>query len=194
MIFSPTRRSLLAAAPLLFAPAALRAQSPTPLLERAKAALDRHRGRLAAADRIAIADFSQASRLPRFHLVDLASGQSRSLLVAHGKGSDPDHCGWLERFSNAPGSEATSEGAYVTAGRYMGQHGASMRLQGLEPSNDQAEGRAIVVHAAWYVSPQIAAETGKLGRSQGCFAVNTAELAPLLDWLGEGRMIWAGRA
>jgi hypothetical protein len=91
---------------------------------------------------VGVADFSQPSRAPHFHLVDLAGGKVESLLVAHGRGSDPDHSGWLRRFSNAPGSAATSEGCYVTGDYYGGQHGRSMRLQGLDPSNDNAYARA----------------------------------------------------
>ncbi|MEA3080477.1 MAG: hypothetical protein QOD54_145, partial [Sphingomonadales bacterium] len=72
------------------------------LFARAKAALDQHR--IYARDTIGIADFSQPSSEPRFHLVDLASGQVESHRVAHGRGSDPAHSGYLERFSNDFGS------------------------------------------------------------------------------------------
>ena len=78
------------------------------LIDRAKAALDRHRAVIPLRDRVAIADFGVASSELRFHIVDLISGVSNSYLVAHGKGSDPDHSGWLQRFSNETGSLATS--------------------------------------------------------------------------------------
>ena len=65
-------------------------------------------------DSIGIADFSQPSSEPRFHVVDLANGTAQSHLVCHGRGSDPDHSGYVERFSQRFGSYATSNGTYVT--------------------------------------------------------------------------------
>ncbi|HEY1636929.1 MAG TPA: murein L,D-transpeptidase catalytic domain family protein, partial [Rhizomicrobium sp.] len=78
------------------------------ILRRALSALDRHGAAIPHRDVVALADFSQPSRMPRFHIVDLASGSAKSYLVAHGRGSDPGHTGWLQRFSNAPGSYATA--------------------------------------------------------------------------------------
>ncbi|ARU16477.1 murein L,D-transpeptidase catalytic domain family protein [Croceicoccus marinus] len=153
-------------------------------------ALDRHGARLKR-DRIGIVDFGAHSSQPRFHLVDLSSGQTRSLLVSHGSGSDPAYSGWLERFSNRPGSNATSEGAYATAQYYTGKHGRSQRLVGLDPTNDNAMDRAIVVHSAWYAEPDMVEQHGKLGRSQGCFAFPFADLDTVFAHLGEGRLIYA---
>ncbi len=178
-----------------------RAAAPSPmsragqrdaLLRRALAALDRHGDAITVRDRIGIADFSMPSRLPRFHIVNLEDGRMENLLVAHGKGSDPGHSGWLESFSNVPGSEASSAGAYVTGDLYTGKHGRSRRLVGLEPRNDNAEARAIVIHGAWYVSPDMAGK-GKIGRSQGCFAVSEKDIEMLLDRLGPGRLIYADK-
>ena len=160
------------------------------LFVSAMAALDRHGAQLKR-DRIGIVDFSAHSSNPRFHLVDLATGQTRSLLVSHGSGSDPDYSGWLQRFSNRHGSNATSEGAYATANYYTGQHGRSQRLIGLDPTNDNAMDRAIVVHSAWYAEPEIVERSGKLGRSQGCFAFPHADLDTVFAHLGEGRLIYA---
>lgn len=196
-----TRRQMLAAALIgggaLSLPAAARAALPRdPAAQRlaaARAALERHGAAIPFRDRVGIADFGLHSRLPRFFLIDLESGTTSAHLVAHGRGSDPDHCGRLERFSNRPGSAATSDGAYLTAQPYVGQHGASRRLKGLDPSNDQAEPRAIVIHAAWYVAPTMVAEHGKLGRSEGCFAFTGADLPAILDRLGPGRLLLAGR-
>src|SRR3954452_2765159 len=67
------------------------------LFARAKAALDQHK--VWARDSIGIADFSKPSSEPRFHVVDLQNGSVESHLVAHGRGSDPDHSGFVERFS-----------------------------------------------------------------------------------------------
>jgi hypothetical protein len=81
----------------------------------------------------------------------------------------------------------------VTNEIYNGKHGRSLRLDGLDDTNNNAKARAIVVHAAWYVSPSMARDTGKLGRSEGCFAVAQTDLEPVLTRLGRGRMIYADK-
>ncbi len=163
------------------------------LLRRALAALDKHRNAVAKRDLIAIADFAAPSSNPRFHLVDTVSGRTTSLLVAHGRGSDPEHTGWLSRFSNLDGSFASSSGAFLTGDTYYGKHGRSRRLVGLDPTNTNAETRGIVVHAAWYVSPDLVRERGKIGRSEGCFAVSETDLEQVLARIGAGRMIYADK-
>ncbi len=69
-----------------------------------------------------------------------------------------------------------------------------MRLEGLDPSNDKAAARAIVVHGAWYVSDEIVAHFGMLGRSEGCLAVSNPSLDTVLSTLGPGRLIYADKA
>lgn len=165
----------------------------TDIVNAAQRALAWHGASAGAKDMVGVADFSPASRATRFHIVDMANGRISSLLVAHGRGSDPDHSGWVERFSNDPGSAATSSGVYLTAGEYQGKHGRSMRLKGLDPTNSNAEERAVVVHGAWYVSPQMVADHGKLGRSEGCLAFSEADLPRVLEQLGPGRLIIAGK-
>lgn len=177
-------------------PAAAMAAADAPnslLMRNAMQAFGRHRDRIKVRDYMGIVDFSAPSRLPRFHIVDLASGRSSALLVAHGRGSDPDHSGWVERFSNLNGSAASSRGAYITGDLYQGKHGRSRRLMGLDAENSNAEARAIVVHGAWYVSTDMVRQHGKLGRSEGCFAFAETDLAQVLDRLGPGRMIYADK-
>jgi hypothetical protein len=159
------------------------------LFQRAKAALDQHRIR--ARDNIGIVDFGLASRDPRFHVVDLRSGAVESYRVTHGKGSDRAHCGYLEEFSNRPGSEATSNGTYTTADYYHGKYGLSMRLHGLDWTNNNAMNRAIVIHNAWYAEPDVISSHGKLGRSQGCFAFSRRDQWKVMEKLAGGRMIYA---
>lgn len=161
------------------------------LFERAVAALQQHSSRIRQQDRIAIADFSLPSSRLRFHFVDMINGATRSMLVSHGIGSDPEHTGMLQRFSNEVNSEATCEGAFLAANYYVGKHQLSQRLIGLDPTNYNALDRAIVVHGAWYSNPDMIAKHGKLGRSQGCFAVGERDLDTLFALLGEGRMIYA---
>ena len=164
-----------------------------PLLDRAKSALNHHHSEFDLRDRIALADFSAASKDLRFHIVDLISGQSWSYFVAHGRGSDPDHTGFLQRFSNDPGSLATSAGTYKTGEMYDGVHGRAMRLIGLDPTNDLADPRAIVIHGADYVSENHIATWGKCGRSEGCFAVAPHMLSAVVTLLGPRRMLYADK-
>jgi hypothetical protein len=164
------------------------------LLRRALDALERHHDSIVYRDFIGVADFSLPSRAPRFHLVNLTDGSVRSHLVAHGRGSDPSRTGWLERFSNEPRSNATSAGAYRTGSVYVGAHGHSMRLEGLDPTNSNALSRAIVVHGAWYVSEEMIGYSGMLGRSQGCFAVANSSLPEIMARLAPGRLIYADKA
>ena len=182
-----------AAAPRAFARPSL-VRGGLPLLDEALAALDRHAHRVVCRDRIGLVDFSAHSREPRFHVVDLARGRiERSWLVAHGSGSDPAATGMLQRFSNRPGSNASSRGAYLTGQTYFGKYGRSQRVIGLEPDNDLAFDRAIVLHGAPYVDPALIAQQGRIGRSQGCFALEFGEIDGAMELLGEGRMIYAGK-
>ena len=161
------------------------------LFAKAKAALDQHR--IYARDSIGIADFSQPSSDPRFHVVNLASGEVESYRVAHGRGSDPAHSGYLERFSNDFGSYATSNGTYVTGDYYDGKYGLSMKVRGLDWSNYNAEPRAIVIHNAWYAEDDMIPIHGKLGRSEGCFAMSRKSQYDVMRRIAGGRMIYADK-
>jgi hypothetical protein len=167
---------------------ALAMTSVSSIIAAARAGLQRAGARIPRRDVVAVADFRLPSSIPRLHLVEVATGRITSFLVAHGRGSDPTHSGWLSRFSNQPGSDCTSNGAFVTGDHYVGQHGPSMRVVGLDPTNDNAVGRGIVVHSAPYVGPTILREHGVLGRSEGCFALSQTDLPQVLHGLGSGRL------
>lgn len=173
------------------------ASSLTPYERRILDVAARERNR--AADRlwrndvVGIADFAQPSWKPRFHIANLEDGSIRSFLTAHGKGSDPEHDGWLKTFSNQPGSEATSRGAYLTCEWYSGKYGTSVRLVGLDTDNSSALDRAIVMHPAWYVDSSMISRWGKIGRSQGCFALSNADFGEALWRLSGGRLLFADR-
>jgi hypothetical protein len=163
------------------------------LVNAAKAQLDRLGRKIWLSDVVGLADFSRPSYEPRFFIIDMVAGKVRPFLVSHGSGSDPEHTSMLQSFSNAPGSNATSRGAYLTHTWYEGMHGTSMRLTGLDADNSNAEPRAIVVHGAAYANPSMIDKWGKLGRSQGCFAFPQANLMEVLARLGPGRMIFADK-
>ncbi|SMF61429.1 murein L,D-transpeptidase catalytic domain-containing protein [Allosphingosinicella indica] len=163
------------------------------LKQRALDALAAKGNSIAYKDVVGIVDFRRASRDPRFYLVEMASGMTTSYHCAHGRGSDPTHSGYLERFSNEIGSEATSRGSFVTGDVYYGKYGRSLRLTGLDPDNYNADARAIVVHSARYAEDEQIARFGKLGRSEGCFALSQISLQYVLLKLGPGRLLYSDK-
>ena len=163
------------------------------ILAVAKREVERAGSVLWRTDIAGIADYGLSSNLPRFHFANLENGTVRSFLVAHGKGSDPEHTGYLEYFSNVVGSNATSRGAYVTWEWYKGKYGTSIRLGGLEPDNSNALPRAIVMHPAVYASLEHIEKWGKLGRSDGCFAMSPADFNEALWHLSGGRLLYADK-
>jgi len=142
-------------------------------------------------DIVGIADFGLHSAKPRFHFVNLERGEVQSYHVSHGQGSDPQHDGWLKQFSNTEGSNATSRGAYVTWEWYKGRYGTSVRLGGLDATNDAALQRYIVMHHADYAETSHLERWGRLGRSNGCFAMGTEQFREALLHLSGGRLLFA---
>lgn len=139
---------------------------------------------------LTLIDYSVPSTEPRLWVFDLA--ERRLLfeeLVAHGKNTGIDRA---THFSNEPGSLQTSLGLFVTADPYVGRHGYSLRLRGLEPGiNDRAFERALVVHGASYVSDATAKSLGRLGRSWGCPAVREEIAQPLIDTIKGGSAVFS---
>ncbi|WP_296720806.1 murein L,D-transpeptidase catalytic domain-containing protein [Erythrobacter sp.] len=187
--------ALAAPAPLLAAtvPAAPMSGSPRDrmLFALAKRELDRAGDAIWKRDIVGVADFGLHSAKPRFHFVNLDRGEVQSHHVSHGTGSDPQHDGWLKQFSNTEGSNATSRGAYVTWEWYKGRYGTSVRLGGLDESNDAALRRYIVMHRADYAESSHIETWGRLGRSNGCFAMGEVQFRIALIHLSGGRLLFA---
>lgn len=163
------------------------------ILDVAKREVERAGSKLWRQDIAGVADFALPSSLPRLHFANLEAGQVRSFLVAHGRGSDPDHDGFLHSFSNEPGSLATSRGAYISYEWYVGKYGVSIRMGGLDADNSNALARAIVMHQAWYAAPDMLAKWGKLGRSDGCLAMAPDDFNEALVHLSGGRVVFADK-
>ena len=136
---------------------------------------------------MAIIDYGLPSSTPRLFVLERDTGRVMSYLVAHGVGSDPDHTGVATKFANTKDSRATSLGTYVTESPYNGEHGLSLRLKGLDPTNDNAESRAIVLHGAEYVH----SGTPVIGRSWGCPAVEPSVASRLVEELQGGSLLFA---
>lgn len=162
------------------------------LIERARAAMDVHGHKISKRDRMYLVDFQKFSGEDRFYEVDLEGGWVTAYRTSHGRGSDPAHSGFAQRFSNEQDSHMSSIGAYATAGANWGsQQGPNVLLDGLEYSNSRARERAIIIHGADYADPAFLAREGKLGRSYGCFSVSHADLVPLRERMGDGRLLFA---
>jgi hypothetical protein len=139
---------------------------------------------------LSVIDFSRPSTAPRLWVYDL---RSRTLLfnelVSHGRNSGMN---MATSFSNLAESHKSSIGLYRTAEPYIGKHGYSLRLDGLERGfNDRARARAIVIHGAEYVSEAITRAQGRLGRSLGCPAVRTEISRKLIDAVKDGGLLFA---
>lgn len=161
------------------------------LLDIARRELARVGAGLWKKDIVGIADFGLHSAHERFHFVDLVNSRVQSFHVSHGTGSDHEHDGWLKRYSNVEGSEATCKGAFMTRSWYTGRYGTSIRLDGLDPTNSNALPRAIVMHQADYATPEHVARWGRLGRSNGCFAMGPVQFDRALIDLSGGRLLYA---
>ncbi|GGD36006.1 murein L,D-transpeptidase catalytic domain-containing protein [Croceicoccus pelagius] len=163
------------------------------ILDIAKREMDRAGNAIWRKDIAGIADFGVHSAIPRFHFANVETGKVQSFLVSHGQGSDPEHDGWLNEFSNTPGSNATSKGSYVTYEWYKGKYGTSVRLGGLDNTNSNALPRYIVMHAAEYARATHIDKWGKLGRSNGCFAMSPEDFNQALWHLSGGRLLYADK-
>ena len=126
-----------------------------------------------------VSDFSQNSANKRGYLIDFRRKKIISFYVTHGENSG-DGNGNAVAFSNIEDSHQSSLGLYQTAQRYSGQHGKSMRLVGVESTNDNAYDRYIVIHSANYANQETVDELGHLGPSWGCPAVDRATVKILL--------------
>ena len=141
-------------------------------------------------DVLAVIDYTKPSTERRFWVFDLV--HERVLfqeLTAHGANSGER---MAVRFSNAPNSLMSTIGALLTGDTYVGKHGLSLRLQGLEQGiNDNCRSRDIVIHGAAYVSEQVARAKGRIGRSWGCPAVRPEISRSLIETLRGGALVLA---
>lgn len=156
-------------------------------LEKAVLYFHNNKSKFANKNYISLIDFSKRSTQARFYIIDMNSGGVWAIHVAHGKGSDPDHDGYAQKFSNTSGSNASSLGYYRAAETYTGKHGLSLRLDGLSSTNSKARARAVVIHGADYVKEASVIQ----GRSWGCPAVTMSYRTKVINALKGGSLIYA---
>lgn len=155
------------------------------MFERAKAYYNQHWTSFDNRRYVVIIDMGLHSSKKRFVLFDLKTGSYERHNTSHGAGSDPNADGWLDSFSNLDGSKKTSLGFYKTLYTYTGTHGRSLRLDGLESTNNNALSRAIVVHGASYISDK----NSSAGRSWGCPALDESVVQGVIDKIKGGAML-----
>ncbi|HSJ09003.1 MAG TPA: murein L,D-transpeptidase catalytic domain family protein [Longimicrobiales bacterium] len=148
---------------------------------------------------------SDKVRKPYFYFVDLGlnNGTPRGWVfdmdalrivdgpftVAHGRGSSQGRNGVPTKFSNRPGSYASSLGLYLAQETYTFRSSSyssvGLRMKGESGEfNDAARARGIVAHGAPYVTRSDA------GRSEGCPAMEMERARRLLPMLSNGGVVF----
>jgi len=146
-------------------------------------------------DIVTLVDFRITSKEIRLWTVVLKNGAAQTkfrLHVSHGKRSAKGNQsrGPAARVGNRYHSNMSSVGGYVTTYRtgfskkFLGE--PSLRVIGIDRTNDNAGGRNIIFHAASYVS-----ERSGAGRSKGCFATTKAGNRQLLEFIKGGTFVYA---
>ncbi|WP_246558579.1 murein L,D-transpeptidase catalytic domain family protein [Hymenobacter piscis] len=137
-------------------------------------------GKLSDKQLLTVVDFGLPSTEKRLWVLDLEQKAVRfHTLVAHGHNSGEN---MATNFSNENESNMSSLGFYVTKGEYVGKHGRSLKLTGLDEGyNTNALMRSVVMHGADYVSEDFIRQNGRLGRSLGCPALPMAEKDAIIE-------------
>lgn len=137
---------------------------------------------------LTVIDMSVSANKNRFFLIDIEKEKVlHKSIVAHGRNSGGEYAKY---FSNKIGSFKSSIGFYRTGETYQGKHGLSLRLDGLEFSNSNARKRAIVIHAADYVSSVFIEKNGRLGRSLGCPSLPQKDYDQIVEKIKEGTLLF----
>ena len=170
------------------------------------AALEKYRGYYCSYGRsvgpaiIVVVDFAKPSNQPRLYSIDLRTGDGLDtpIRVAHGIGSDPDDDGVTDAFGNVQDSLMSSLGASRGGERYVGINGLSLRLDGLELSNNAMRARDIVVHSyrpdliRYFNAALLSMRGGRPGTSEGCFVIEPDKRDSVMDMLENGGFLYSG--
>ena len=138
---------------------------------------------------LTICDFSQSSKKKRLYIIDIASEELiTNTYVAHGRNSGGEYA---TKFSNTPESLQSSLGFYITQNTYIGAHGLSLRLEGVDGQfNSKAFARSIVIHGAAYVDESRVRTGGYMGRSWGCPALPQKEATSIITTIKGGSCLF----
>lgn len=145
-------------------------------------------------DYIIVVDFSLPSNKKRLFLVDLKTNNIvQQHYTTHGSGSSCYlHKELACSFSNKIGSHKSSLGAMKTDSVYVGRHGKSLRLDGLEKGvNSLVRMRSIVIHSAVYASESYIHQYGRAGCSWGCFVLDPDVYSKFIDLVKGGTFLYS---
>ena len=139
---------------------------------------------------LTIVDFTKPSYDKRMWVINLNNDKvDYHTFVSQGKGSGGVYA---KHFSNRIGTDDSSLGVYLTGVEYVGTHPYSLRLTGLDKGfNTNAYRRVIVMHPAAYAGRAFIKRYGYLGRSWGCFAINTRVEPSVVKTIKNGTIIFA---
>jgi hypothetical protein len=132
---------------------------------------------------VTIIDYSKPITAQRLFIVDMKSRRViLRLRVSHAYNSG---LLYATEFSNVPGSEKSSLGAYITGGTKYGRFGYSMYLKGLDSGvNSNAYMRAIIFHSS---------KKMKTIWSAGCFATDEATNKKIIDLIKGGSLVYVNK-
>jgi len=149
----------------------------------------KRKGKLRNTNFLSICDFSQSSKNKRLYIIDLRTMKvERNTYVAHGRKSGGE---FARTFSNRAESHKSSLGFYVTGTPYLGEHGLSLRIIGLEKGiNDRALARGVVIHGCQYVGNDFLTSNAFSGRSYGCPAIPSDETEEVINNIKEGSCLF----
>lgn len=129
-----------------------------------------------------VCDFGKRSGLKRFYVYDLNS-QERIMASYCMHGSGGGSTAAKPKFSNKPGSNASSLGLYALCGIGSANMRTCIRLEGLDRTNYLARARGILIHSAGVVS-RFDGKSKYLPidsrASSGCFAIDYKTLLRLM--------------
>lgn len=137
---------------------------------------------------LTIVDLTLPSNEKRLFLLDMETNKVvHHTYCAHGKNTGDLYA---EKFSNTPGSLQSSLGFYLTENTYKGKFDLALRLEGIEPMNNLAMSRAVVLHGADYATEKFITTQQRLGRSWGCPAVPMEEAPAIIHRIKNGSCLF----
>lgn len=139
---------------------------------------------------LTVIDFDLPAYAKRMWVINLKTSKVlMDLYTTQGKGSG---LVYARHFSNNGSSLETSLGVYKILNPYIGKHGLSLRLEGLEKYiNNNAYKRAVVIHPAWYATAAFVKKYNRTGRSWGCFAIDPAISKKYVELTKNGSILFA---
>jgi hypothetical protein len=138
---------------------------------------------------ISICDFSQSSRRKRLYIINVEEKKVLvNTYVAHGRNSGGE---FARSFSNKAESHKSSLGFYITRQIYYGEHGLSLKIDGVERGiNDRANARNIVIHGSEYVGDHFVELNPFTGRSFGCPAIPAQQTEEIINTIKNGSCLF----